>query len=389
MKITNLLFWTGLALMILVGVMAVSQSHAAQTPVGTITTPSTGQTTLKAYNDSYINPKLTIIGGNFDDIAANKADKAQSIRYWADHANGTTLAVGTIVAYEGKLYNTTQEFLKTAGATPTGFSAYFSEVAGGSGGTTYTAGTGITITEGVIASTVTDTDTFASWDKDYNDLINAPTGGSMTWPSSAGIMVYGGSSAFGTSLVADGDAIGEVVVVQDDGEGNPELPFTIDISSLTDTTAILTGKLSISSIDDAPVDSETAAPISSNYMYDHVNGADPHTGYVLESSVISGTVELNTTTVANSGVIASGSSQLLATHATATGAATTDSCEWGFVGDPVAKTGFIPSANGMLSVWCYVDATGYVQVRTSNNTASSITLNTAGNGATIKWMVRK
>lgn len=107
------------------------------------------------------------------------------------------------------------------------------------------------------------------------------------------------------------------------------------------------------------------------------------------TQTISGTVELNTTTVANSGVIASGASQLLGTHATATGAATTDSCEWGFVGDPVAKTGFVPSANGMLSVWCYVDATGYVQVRISNNTASSVTLNTAGNGATIKWMVRQ
>jgi len=42
-------------------------------------------------------------------------------------------------------------------------------------GITYTAGTGITITDGVIASTVVDTDTFASWDKDYADLINKPT----------------------------------------------------------------------------------------------------------------------------------------------------------------------------------------------------------------------
>lgn len=60
-----------------------------------------------------------------------------------------------------------------------------------------------------------------------------PSAGSMTWPAAAGIMVYGGSSAFGTSLVADGDSIGEVIVVHDDGSGNPALPFTLDLMDLT------------------------------------------------------------------------------------------------------------------------------------------------------------
>lgn len=36
-------------------------------------------------------------------------------------------------------------------------------------------------------------------------------------------------------------------------------------------------------VDDTPVNGATTAPISSNYMYDHVAAADPHTGYVLES----------------------------------------------------------------------------------------------------------
>jgi hypothetical protein len=38
-------------------------------------------------------------------------------------------------------------------------------------------------------------------------------------------------------------------------------------------------------VDDTPVDGATKVPISSNYMYDHVAAADPHTGYVLESAV--------------------------------------------------------------------------------------------------------
>ena len=36
-------------------------------------------------------------------------------------------------------------------------------------------------------------------------------------------------------------------------------------------------------IDDTPVDGETDEPITSNWAYDHVAAADPHTGYMLES----------------------------------------------------------------------------------------------------------
>jgi hypothetical protein len=65
-----------------------------------------------------------------------------------------------------------------------------------------------------------------------------PGGGSMTWPAAAGVMVYGGSSAYGTSLVADGDAIGELIVVHDDGDSNPVLPFAISYNDLEDLPTI-------------------------------------------------------------------------------------------------------------------------------------------------------
>jgi len=38
-------------------------------------------------------------------------------------------------------------------------------------------------------------------------------------------------------------------------------------------------------VDDTPVDAATTAPISSNWAYDHVAAADPHTGYVRESEI--------------------------------------------------------------------------------------------------------
>jgi len=41
--------------------------------------------------------------------------------------------------------------------------------------------------------------------------------------------------------------------------------------------------ISEADVDDTPVDSATTVPISSNWAYDHVAAADPHTGYVLES----------------------------------------------------------------------------------------------------------
>lgn len=44
--------------------------------------------------------------------------------------------------------------------------------------------------------------------------------------------------------------------------------------------------VTISDVDDTPVNGVTTAPISSNWAYDHVAAADPHTGYALESATI-------------------------------------------------------------------------------------------------------
>jgi len=41
--------------------------------------------------------------------------------------------------------------------------------------------------------------------------------------------------------------------------------------------------ISEADVDDTPVNGATTVPVSSNWAYDHVAAADPHTGYVLES----------------------------------------------------------------------------------------------------------
>lgn len=43
------------------------------------------------------------------------------------------------------------------------------------------------------------------------------------------------------------------------------------------------GVISTGDVDDTPVDGQTGVPVSSNWAYDHIAAADPHTGYVLES----------------------------------------------------------------------------------------------------------
>ncbi len=62
-----------------------------------------------------------------------------------------------------------------------------------------------------------------------------------------------------------------------------DLVFT-QIGAAYDTAAELEAlfgaKLTITDIDDTPVDSETAAPISSNWAYDHENAANPHAVYL-------------------------------------------------------------------------------------------------------------
>jgi hypothetical protein len=58
----------------------------------------------------------------------------------------------------------------------------------------------------------------------------------------------------------------------------------------------LTNPLVQTDVDDTPVNGVTTAPVSSNWAYDHVAAADPHTGYMLESNIGTGAnnyVQLN------------------------------------------------------------------------------------------------
>lgn len=134
-------------------------------------------------------------------------------------------------------------------------------------------GSRLTITNGILSADVQTTDISGKQDvlvsgtniKTINSTSllgsgNIAISGSATYPSAAGVANWGGS-AWGTSLVADGDAIGELIVIHDDGEGNAALPFTIsytdltdkptipaDVGDLTDTGGLLGG--SVDSLDD-------------------------------------------------------------------------------------------------------------------------------------------
>lgn len=65
--------------------------------------------------------------------------------------------------------------------------------------------------------------------------------------------------------------------------------FAANWTDLTDSGATTlhthAAYLRIADIDDTPVDTETAAPISSNWAFDHVAAADPHTGYLKEADI--------------------------------------------------------------------------------------------------------
>jgi hypothetical protein len=59
--------------------------------------------------------------------------------------------------------------------------------------------------------------------------------------------------------------------------------LNITAEAISELGTAINLRLLISEIDDSPADGVTTAPISSNWAYDHVAAADPHTGYLLES----------------------------------------------------------------------------------------------------------
>lgn len=152
-------------------------------------------------------------------------------------------------------------------------------------------------------------------------------------------------------------------------------------------------------VDDTPVDGATAAPVSSNRMYDHENAADPHTGYVLESALGSGTLTMlgsspgaegGPTTTIEAGTSALGTSEIAsgacasAVTTAATNAATTDVINWGFNGDPTGVAGYAPTANGMLTIIAY-PSSGNVNFKVCNLTAAAIT----PGAITLNWRIQR
>lgn len=169
-------------------------ASAAQTPVtniGAFASPSTASiNTLKAA----VNTKLDVIELDRQDHVANiatKADKAQAVRYWGDHADGTTLASGTMVAHDGKIYHTKQNFLKTAGATPNTFTEYF-EVAGGSNdynslSNRPTLGTASALNVGTAANNIVQLNSLGALPAVSGaNLTNLPSASLPTWLPSVG-----------------------------------------------------------------------------------------------------------------------------------------------------------------------------------------------------------
>ena len=250
----------------------------------------------------------------------------------------------------------------------------------------------VTVTEPATGATLTlaDGSTFAT--SGAYSLTQTLTGNSnVTFPTT-------GTLATLSDLPTDGTEIGQTV----EWDGDSWEPVgTVTITAGANIT-ISAGEISVtansfqpddSDLDDLADGSLTGSKVGTGINGDNVTSgtiADARVASTITRTVAYGTVELNTTTVAASGVISAGESQLLATHITATGAlAASDGVDWYPVGDWVAKTGFVPSQNGMLSIWGFVDADGYIQLRISNNTASSITLGTAGNGPVVKWAVRR
>lgn len=100
----------------------------------------------------------------------------------------------------------------------------------------------------------------------------------------------------------------------------------------------------------------------------------PTTG-TLATTVASGTAALGTSAIA-SGACAT------AVTATATGAATTDVVGWGFNSDVTSVTGYQASANGMLTILVW-PTTNQINIKTCNNTASSVT----PGAVTLNWRI--
>lgn len=235
-------------------------------------------------------------------------------------------------------------------------------------------------------------------------VLSSTDAGVRSWiQNGAGAMVYPGAgvpqstgSAWGDSLTLDTDIISGVAGDDSEIPTSDAVADALALKADKTNTAFTAGVLADLKI--TLTDASTSPLVDGTVAYgdtdDHLRVPTVEsTGALLagkSDEVYSGTIELNTTTVANAGVIASGSSQLLASAITATGVlAASDGVDIKFIGDPYTKTGFAPSTDGGLYLYGFVSADNAIQVRVVNNTASSITLDSSGSGATIKLTVTR
>lgn len=138
-----------------------------------------------------------------------------------------------------------------------------------------TAGTNITITPGDGQIVISG----AASAGEANTASNAGTGG---------VGVY--DSKVGVDLKFKNINAGSAKITVADDPGNKEID--IDVSEASLDHGSIGGLadndhpqyLLVANIDDTPVNGVTTEPISSNWAFDHVAAADPHTGYRLESA---------------------------------------------------------------------------------------------------------
>ena len=211
-----------------------SPAWSAQQPVTTITVPASGKIDMKTYTNTHVNPRLTAAqanftelytlvgsGGGYSNLTEFVAQTAWRLFYSDGSGDVKELSLGS----DGEYLKSNGAAIAPSWATPSG-----------------AAHDAVTLGTDAAAILGLSTQQITLESQTANYFFAAPNG-------SAGDPTFRAILAADLPFVFDGDAIGEVVVVQNDGGGNPSLPFTLDISDLTDTEDLLGGTVTVQSAD--------------------------------------------------------------------------------------------------------------------------------------------
>lgn len=385
--IQRALIHTFLILSLLCGARSV---FAVTTEVTPIVPPTSGKWTITDYTNTKINPKLAVIESNRQDIETSKAAKTEVVRYWdswPDASPGNTVAVNTIVAYEGKLYTCTQEFVKTAGATPVAFTSYFSEVTGSGAG---------------IYHATSDGNYYASKDGAWSSLsgLYAPAlGADDNYVTDAEKVVIGNTSGVNTG---DQDISGkqDLLINQENiksingtpiiGSGNLTISGSLADGTATGQVPMWSGSAWVDQLLPAQYITATGwTPTTVQGVLDEINGwntLDFGTEFV--KTTVSGTTTVTITIASGTFTIPAATySANSVTNITATNAAiTTD--HWldvKLTGILSTRAGFGVTTAGSLSlVWSVANGSVILEVRNPTNADITTTADLV-----IPWRVRK